>query len=443
MTPTTPTRDTLMAIRFGYGLPGPTGRPVTAAAPPKKDVLDVIRHFQEVRKRQDANRNFQDELDKARKELIALLAQQLRVTLARAVSPEDDFFERATHFWTDHFTISLTQPRTAPFVQPFVDEAIRPNVYRSFPEILTAAVKHPAMLFYLDQLDSIGEMSMMAQRSESKGLNENLAREVLELHTLGVNGAYSQTDVRQLAKLFTGMSLGGRKFNYRFRPALAEPGAETVLGKSYGGDGPAKERDIDAALEDIALHPDTAAHIAWKLAVHFISDMPSAALISDLSDTFLRKDGDLVALYQVLQEHPDAVARFGDKAKQPWDYIVSSLRALGVTGEDVMTTRQQNIRDLVFEPLQRMGQVWRRPSGPDGWAEEFDAWITPQGIAERVNWAIQAPRAMGLKDLDPERVMTRALGEIASERLRWAVPKAETREQGLALVLASPEFNRR
>lgn len=443
MTLVTPTRETLMAIRFGYGLPGPVGASITAEAPPKREVAQVITQYRDIQKQQRANQDVSAQMQKLRREMIALLGRQLRVSLARAVSAEDDFFERAAHFWTDHFTVALSQPRSAPFVQPFVDEAIRPNVFGFFPDILKASVKHPAMLFYLDQLDSVGEMSMVAQNRAGKGLNENLAREVLELHTLGVDGSYTQQDVRQLAKLFTGMSFGRKTLDYQFRPALAEPGSETVLGKVYGGPGRAKEADIDAALEDIALHPETAWHISWKLAVHFVSDQPSEVLVNDLTDAFKRTDGDLAALYQVLQDHPDTAASFGAKAKQPWDFIVSSLRALGVTGEHVMNAKLEDIRDTVFEPMQRMGQPWRRPSGPDGWPEAFDAWITPQGIAERMNWAIKAPRAMGLAELDPVMVMNRSLGETASERLRWAVPKAETREQGLALVLASPEFNRR
>ncbi|MEM9715312.1 MAG: DUF1800 domain-containing protein [Pseudomonadota bacterium] len=441
---TVPTRDTFEAIRFGFGRPGPTGTPVTQTMPGRKEVAAASQEFRRVRKSMkdsdgkpsDAERSIRDRLRRT-------ISTHWTISVARAVSPEDDFFERAAHFWFDHFTIELTNIATMPFVQPYIEEAIRPNVYGYFADLLKAAAMHPSMLLYLDQAASIGPNSVAGNRREGRGLNENLAREILELHTLGVDAAYTQTDVRELAELLTGLSLDAGQMGFNFRPAMAEPGPETILGKRYGGARRADLSEIAPIFEDLAMHPDTARHISRKLAVHFVSDTPSEALVADLTAVYMKTDGYLPALYEALRAHPEALDRFGSKAKQPFDFLVSAFRALGVEGSDIIDAPPGSLKRFVIDPLDAMGQPWRAPGGPDGWPEELEAWITPQGMATRISWALEAPKAMGLKNLEPEVVMDRALGELASDRLRWAVPKAESRRQGVALVLASPEFNRR
>ncbi|MEM0976041.1 MAG: DUF1800 domain-containing protein [Pseudomonadota bacterium] len=438
-----PSRSALKAIRFGYGLPGPSERLGLLALPDRTTVSELARRFRRIRQSNaDTPADRQARRD-TRIELLRTIGGQARLAVARAVSAENDYEERLVQFWADHFTLSFSQLESLTFTHFFIEEAIRPHISGYFSDMLKASTKHPAMLFYLDQTTSMGPNSFIAKRRPGRGLNENLAREVLELHSLGVGGGYSQADVTELAKLFTGLSARRSDLAFEFRPALEEPGAETVLGRRYGGGAGASVKDIDAVLDDLSVHPETARHIARKLAVHFVSDTPSDELVADLAALYRLKDGYLPDLYRALAAHPEARRHFGAKAKPPFDFVVSGLRALGVTGSDVLQMDLRLMRRAITEPMDRMGQPWRRPPGPDGWPEEFSAWITPQGVAERVNWALNAPKLFGLTEVDPLEVATRALGELASDNLIWAAPKAETRAQGVALVLASPEFNRR
>ena len=211
------------------------------------------------------------------------------VLLRRALT-RDGLRERLTAFWADHFT-SRGDGQLWGLVQlPYVEEAVRPYVTGRFKDMLRAVMTQPLMLTYLDQHRSAGPNSPVG-RTRGRGLNENLAREMLELHTLGADGPYSQTDVTELAKLLTGLTFNMER-GFEFRPRLAEPGAETVLGISYGGE-TARLDDIFAAVDALATHPATAAHIARKLAVHFVSDMPDAGLVDALSDVFTATGGDL------------------------------------------------------------------------------------------------------------------------------------------------------
>ncbi|MEO0344088.1 MAG: DUF1800 domain-containing protein [Pseudomonadota bacterium] len=439
-----PTRETMQAIRFGYGLPGPAGPKVKMQMPDRDQILSTINAFRDLKKQADRGASdVERKARRAREKLIQLIGRQTKNHIARSVSPQDDFEERLATFWFDHFSIEITKFEASPFIQSYIEEAIRPNVMGHFSDLLAAAITHPAMVLYLDQGTSMGPNSFVANLRKQRGLNENLAREVLELHTLGVEAAYTQSDVRELAELFTGLSMDRHTFDFQFRPALAEPGRETILGQSYGGARLARLEEVTPVFEDLAAHPSTARHLARKLAIHFVADDPSEELVGDLETSYHENDGLLGAVYSVLRAHPEAKNRFGAKAKQPYDFIISSLRALGVSGQDILKAELKDLKSILLDPMHAMGQPWRQPGGPDGWPEAFDAWISPQGMATRISWAMEAPKAMGLASQEPEVILERALGEIASERVRWAVPKAETRQQGIGLVLASAEFNRR
>jgi uncharacterized protein (DUF1800 family) len=294
------------------------------------------------------------------------------------------------------------------------------------------------MLFYLDNQVSRGPNSKAAKGGKF-GLNENLGRELLELHTLGSNGGYTQNDVTELAKLLTGLRFtnAGKMFS----PHFAEPGAETILGKSYGSEIESPDH-IRAFVEDIAVHPQTAKFLAQKLATHFISDTPSPDLISHMADAYLRADGSLMALYGAMLEHDTAWGSFGAKVKQPFDFYVSGLRALGVTPDDAGTLDTNGIVTHIIQPLDQMGQPFFESGGPNGWPEQAEAWITATGLASRVSWATKAAEIYG-GGRDPRETMELVLGDFAGDALRWAVPKASNRVEGLAIILASPEFNRR
>ncbi|MDF1728714.1 MAG: DUF1800 domain-containing protein [Sulfitobacter sp.] len=449
--------------RFGYGpsprLPGPesvaamlatlTGPDAIAARLPQptyralQDALVLRRRFRGFARKNPETEEGK-EADARQREIYAQAEEAwlgtVATTLARRAGTVDAFRERLVAFWGDHFT-ARGKGGMLRFAAPsYLEEAVRPNITGTFPDLLTACVMHPLMLHYLDQDSAVGPNSRLVRRRDlDRGLNENLAREVLELHTLGVGGPYSQTDVRELAELFTGLSRT-RDYSFVFRRTIAEPGAETVLGKTYGQG--ASPDYVRAALRDLALHPATARHIARKLAVHFVADAPSDALVGALEETYRDSGGGLTALYTTLLEHSDSWQSPATNIRPPQEFLSASLRALDL--EEALTgLNPRDTRQLVLQPLRPMGQVWEGAPGPDGWPEEDSAWVTPQGIAARLEWAMQAPARL-MQDLpDPRDLLGRLLGGATDERLAFAINAAENRAVGLGLLLCSPALQRR
>ena len=364
-------------------------------------------------------------------------------TVLRWTYTEHGFRERLAFFWADHFTAHGRSGVLRRATSPFVEDAIRPNIATTFADLLIAAVTHPLMLHYLNQNRSVGPNSPVISKNRGlKGLNENLAREVLELHTLGVDGPYSQNDVRQLAELFTGMTFRPDA-GFRFNKSFVEPGAETVLNKTYESVTPSI-KPIHAVLRDLAAHPATARHIAWKLAVHFVSDTPDAGLIDHLTARYLETGGALAPLYAALLEHPAAWDDRLQNVKPPADYVASACRTLQVSSEGLRALKPKQQRRHLLQPLTLMGQIWQTPPGPDGWPEEDAAWLTPQGVAARMHWAMTAPRTLLNQSLpDPRQFVTDALGSRARDAVRFAARAAESRPEAIGLVLASPAFQRR
>ncbi|MEM8849980.1 MAG: DUF1800 domain-containing protein [Pseudomonadota bacterium] len=447
----------LLAIRFGTGLspdhPVPdepdalmddlVGPDVAEAAFPVSDwaqrVVD-LRAFVDARRAQ--RRATEQEADAAKE---AVRAQQavlvrnyggdLAAALARASIAPTGFRERLVWFWADHFAVSDGQSYLRRSVGAYHDAAIRPHLAGSFGTLLREAVTHPAMLSYLDQERSVGPNSPRGR--EGAGLNENLAREILELHTLGVDGPYTQTDVRELAELLTGLSIS-RDGAPRFRRNFVEPGPETVLGKAYGGARP-NRHDIGILLDDLSVHPATARHVSQKLAVHFVADEPPEDLVSVMVAAWRQSGGNLTEVYRVLVTHPTALSPELRKVRRPLDLVAAAARATG-QGPALPTAGRRVLRRYVAQPLAAMGQEWLRPPGPHGWPEEAAAWVTPQGLAARLDWAQDVGQAV---DTDPRDFLEVALGPLASARTRFAVEAAEDRAAGIALVLAAPEFQRR
>lgn len=300
-----------------------------------------------------------------------------------------------------------------------------------------ASVLHPAMLLYLDQPQSFGPRSRAGKR-QGRGLNENLARELLELHTLGVGADYAQADVRAMAELLTGLTYDASA-GTRFDPRRAEPGAETVLGRAYGGDEMIPIRQV---LRDLAAHPATARHICGKLAVHFVSDSPDAAMVEAMVSAWETSGGYLMQVYTAMLGHPAAWGVALEKARQPFDFIATALRALQIPPQVIFDLPDARLRKLILRPMAEMGQPWKAPRGPDGWPEPVSAWITPAGLAARIDWAMRVPAALG--DLpDPAALASRALADAADTALLTAIGRAESVAEGVGLVLASPAFNRR
>lgn len=446
---------TLAAIRFGFGLPLPEGAPDTATAMLAAlagpdlaaqvwsiDGLAVIQpKLAELRGMKGGGRTnpaLKARYDQLTVEVVAAVAHAERMTFVRALSAADGLRERLVAFWSDHFTV--LSKTTVEGMMPFalVEDVIRPRMTGRFADLLTEATLHPAMLIYLDQVQSTGPNSFMGQRKD-RGLNENLARELIELHAMGVGAGYSQDDVREMAELLTGVTYDARRGMW-YERRRAEPGAETVLGQTYDGEG---LEPIRRALGDLARRPETAAHIARKLAVHFVSDTPDPGLVAALEAAFLATDGDLMAVYTALLMHPAAWGAAAEKVRQPFDFMVAALRGMGLIGARFLELKRGPFRQQVLRGMAGMGLVWKRPGGPDGWAEEAEAWISPQLLAARITWAMQAPQRLIDTLPDPVAFAQACLGDRASERLLWAAARAENRREGVGLVLASAEFNRR
>lgn len=364
-------------------------------------------------------------------------------TMLRRVHTRTAFRERIVAFWADHFTAYGKRGVIRRGTSPYVEDAIRPFVAGRFEDLLQSAVMHPLMLDYLDQTQSMGPNSFRAEKrgpNKPAGLNENLAREVLELHTLGVDGPYGQQDVTQLAELFTGLSFDARN-GFKFRKDFAEPGSETVLGVDYGQQ--ANVKSVRAALRDLASHPATARHLASKLAVHFVSDTPAPELVEALEAAYIDHDGQLMPMYEVLLNHPSAWEPTVSNFKLPIDFISSALRALAIPKDAFVDREEKWMRRFFAAPLAHMGQQWERPIGPDGWAEEDPEWITPQGLAARVSWAMSVPVCLAEPLPDPRAFAEVALGGFADDAVRFAAAAAESRPEAVGLVLMSPAFQRR
>lgn len=343
------------------------------------------------------------------------------------------FRERLVQFWANHFTVSGQRPVIHALLVPYVAEAIRPHVLGHFADMLRAVVRHTAMMVYLDNARSIGPNSPLGQR-RGKGLNENLAREVLELHTLGVKGGYDQADVGALARILTGWSLAGpedaQSGRYMFRPMAHEPGPKTLLGRRYAEDG---EGEGIAALNDLAAHPATARHIAEKFARHFLADDPPATAIDTLAARFRASHGDLAALARAVIDLPAAWAEPQAKFKTPLELMVSLLRLLSVGGDDF---------DKPVKAVAALGQRMFAAPSPAGWSDRAADWTGAEAVMRRLELTTRIARTAA-RHHDPRALADTALGALQSERLRGAIARAPSPQSGLALLFAAPEFQRR
>ncbi|MGJ8547129.1 MAG: DUF1800 domain-containing protein [Sulfitobacter sp.] len=450
--------------RFGYGLSPHVAAPLSSAAMlaglSAPDVMaqrfpiegfDAFRarmiEATELRKkRRKAGGTPAEEKLRKREKRLQARARKAKIewffaTLNRRIHGTQNFRERLVYFWADHFTALGKGGVLRRATSPYVEDAIRPHIAGNFADLLKSAVTHPLMVHYLDQNRSVGPDSKRAIKANgTMGLNENLAREVLELHTLGVNGPYRQEDVQQLAKLLTGLTYSAQD-GAKFRKDFAQPGAEKVLGKSYGPK-PGMQ-PIHRVLEDLALHPATARHVAQKLAVHFVADTPDPALVTHLEKTYLFHEGALLPVYEALLDHPATWAAPAANMRHPVEFVSAALRALAPPDASFAALEERDVNGMFFTPMMRMGQLWQQPNGPDGWAEADADWITPQGIAARLDWAMRVPVKL-LPDLpDPRIFVTDALGSAPPASASFAASAAESRAEAIGLVLMSPAFQRR
>lgn len=363
-----------------------------------------------------------------------LYLEEARARIDAALRAEIGFVERLVWFWANHFCISADKgPGVRALAGAFEREAIRLHVLGRFADMLIAVETHPAMLRYLDNVRSIGPNSIVG-RNRNAGLNENLAREILELHTLGVRSVYTQADVTSFARVITGWSVvpfqqdPQRGGEFVFNPRLHEPGAQSVIGRSYRAAG--MEQGL-VVLRDLARHPATAKHVAQKIAIHFVSDTPPPAFVDRLAKRFLDTQGDLKELAKALVASTEAWDAPREKLKRPGEWIVGALRATGYAPPDVRPVVQA--QNLLGEPL------WRPPA-PKGFSDATAAWM--DGLSQRLDIANQLSRRVGSL-VDPVDAIDMVLGPLASADTRRAVARAESRSQALTLLLMSPEFQRR
>ncbi|MDE1995857.1 MAG: DUF1800 domain-containing protein [Rhizobiaceae bacterium] len=499
--------QTMSMLRFGYGFRSgeapPTDKqallgqvtvgalqiplfPIGGVDARRQRVIEVAARFRDIYKGSDG-----PDVKRARQKAISEklttgYQRDADARLAQAVYSPNGFYERLASFWVNHFSVSTRKNQQMPAVVPLYEaEAIRPNVGAKFSVLLRAATSHPAMLLYLDQSQSFGPDSAVGVKN-GKGLNENLGRELLELHTLGAGSGYTQDDVRSTAMVLTGLTFDPASMKARFRPGVAEPGSHQVLGVSYGG-AKRSDRDYLSLLDNLAANPRTAKHICRKLVVHFISDQPPQEMIDAMVGAWISTDGNLMAVYAAMLDHPAAWADFGSKARQPFDYVVAGLRAMNVdrnqlAGQsdelaaigtpgspdmaddpvstlaaddpatlDPETRKKRNAafdaslyfpRDVGLAPVRRMGQpIWQPPS-PAGFPEDFVSWVNSSQLAERLAWAHRVAARYG-KLYDPRRFLKDTLADAARDDTIRVVSQAPNKVTGLTLVLASPEFYRR
>lgn len=367
-----------------------------------------------------------------------------------AIGSDTAFAERLVHFWSNHFAVSIDKLPVLALAGDYEFTAIRPNIMGKFSDLLFAAVTHPAMLLYLDQAQSIGPNSPLANRVAARsnrelGLNENLSREILELHTLGVRTVYDQKDVTEFARAMTGYTVGGmakgpiQRFmaqngmdgDSQFFAAIHEPGERNVIGRRYSQQGEAQARAI---LSDIAAHPATAKHIATKLAQHFAADVPPPALVARLEKSFLESAGNLPHLYRTLIDSPEMWLPKQLKFKSPWDWVVSSLRALDV--RDLPNSRQS------VNLLAQLGQPIWKPGSPAGFSDTTENWAGGAALMRRVEIASRMAERSANR-VDARTLAPRILPGQLTAMTAESIARAESPSQGLALMLLSPEFLRR
>lgn len=373
----------------------------------------------------------------------AYLAELIARAEAQIATPTP-FAERMVLFWSNHFSVNARKNGLGAAVPAYEREAIRPHIFGRFSDMLRAVIRHPVMLTYLDNTVSIGENSRAGRRLRaSKGkdttINENLAREALELHTLGVHGGYDQQDVIELARALTGWGHGGlRRRNslapvhggFEFRGSFHDPGPKTILGNTYPEDGAGEGLTI---LDDLARHPATARHLATKLARHFVGDTPPEQAVEILARVYLDTDGDLAALSRALIALPQVWANPLPKVKTHYELIVAAHRATGRTAP--------RRRDII-EPLRELGQMPFTAPSPAGWGDLAEDWIAPEALMRRIEWLRRFAGTLPAT-LYPDALMERALGPVLAEETRLWAERAPSGDAALAMVLASPEFQRR
>ena len=435
--------------------PADAQQPVADGRGPAEALADIATGL----RLQAAARNQRAESDE--QALRASIRADQRARLATAATTARPFAERLAMFWTNHFTVSLGKGSVRGIVGAFEREAIRPHVAGRFIDLLRASTTHPAMLRYLDNHLSAGPESRVVQRLARRaqaasvenaasgptrpprvtGLNENLAREVLELHTLGAAhaaggygswGGYTQADVTALAAVLTGWrGLGYPAADASgFQADWHQPGRKAVLGRDLDS-GP---EGLEVGLQMLARHPSTARFIGTKLARHFVADDPAPPLVDRLARAFADGDGDLPRVYHALLAAPEAWQRAPAKLKTPEEFVVSAARLLRLGARTVQRAPDAGLAAL--------GQRLQAAPSPAGWPDRAEEWLGPEALWQRVEWASRLAERLG-PQVDARALAQASLGPLLGVATRQQIERAADAPQALALLLMAPEFQRR
>ncbi len=438
------------------------GAPPAIEAPAEASAQAIASALRDFRMRTAEDK---DARQQARRNLIAIAAAESRAALTARVASDRPFVERFVAFWSNHLCISINaKVLVALLAGGYEREAIRPHVLGRFEELVLASAKHPAMLVYLDNFQSIGPGSVAAgftrRNGQARGLNENYARELLELHTLGVDGGYGQQDVQELAKILTGWTVSGfraRGFGTRpnqarnrhqrnapatmqtpveadgpaeavgftFQERLHEPGAHVVLGSRYAEGGVAQGERV---IRDLCRHPSTGRFIATKLVRHFVSDEPPAAAVDRVARVFRETGGDLRAVSAAIVDLPETWSGEHRKFRTPQDWLVASMRAFNIT----------EVRDSAMFALRQLRHPLWGPQAPKGFGDSVQEWADPDALLNRGELARTFARRIGAGRIDP-RMVVEVADVSDSDPLRAmmadnSIPAIDR----VALALASP-----
>lgn len=377
-----------------------------------------------------------------RKKAQIILREAIQARLMQAIESPRQLQEVMVDFWYNHFNVFAQKGLDYLWVGDYEREAIRPFVLGRFRDLLEATAKHPAMLFYLDNWQNVDPNSFMRMNpKKTHGLNENYARELMELHTLGVNGGYTQDDVIVLARILTGWGFRGKprgssavSYDFYFNERRHDNTDKVFLGQTITGEN--GEQEVEEALDILAKSPATAKHISYQLAQYFVADDPDPALVEQLAQKFEETDGDIRAVLQTIFDSPQFwdEKNDGNKFKTPYQYVISAIRA---SGEEVT-----NYRPLIGM-LQQLGMPFYGCQTPDGYKNTQDAWLNPDGMLRRINFATAlAFGRININDdqfpITYEDLLSVFDNQISSATMD-AIQQAPARLRA-ALVLGSPEM---
>ncbi len=439
-------RASIAAIRFGLGrrpddpVPGDPvawlDRQVTLPSPQRQlpGLAAPLSQAQAAALYQQRAMATRGENGPARREIRAATDGDALGWVAHCLLSDAPFQDRLTNFWANHFTVSRRVPNAGMFVGPLIREVIRPNLFNRYEDLLLAAARQPGLIVYLSNGRSSGPNSQAAMRpgnNTRRGLNENLAREILELHTVSPAAGYTQEDVTSFARILTGWRIdrGDEAAAFRFSNRQHEPGEKVLLGRRF----PEGEQGAVEALRFLARHPATHRHIATKLARHFVADDPPREAVARIEAVFRDTGGDLAAVSRALIRLPQAWAPPLSKVRDPLDYVLAVGRGLGFGPDQA---------EWLVQAMEDCGQpLWKAPQ-PNGWPDVATEWAQPEALLHRIQWA-HAVSGRVAQRRDPRGFAAATLGPLASPEMLREAARAGSAQDAYTLVLVSPEYLRR